>query len=99
MYVQSGEECDGGAIRRCSLSVILITAFLIQLTCNPANAGHGDRHMPDALADSAALIERLLKEIMKEKDRDRRDELAEEIWRVMEERENLKRASALQKPN
>lgn len=55
--------------------------------------------MPDALADSAALIERLLKEIMKEKDRDRRDELAEEIWRAMEERENLKRASALQKPN
>ena len=55
--------------------------------------------MLDALADSTALIERLLKEIMKERSRDRRDELAEEIFRAMEKRENLKTASALQKPN
>jgi hypothetical protein len=55
--------------------------------------------MPDALAESTSLLERLLKEIMKERDGDRRDELAEEIWRALEERENLRGASALQKPN
>jgi hypothetical protein len=55
--------------------------------------------MPNAPADSTVLLERLLKEIMKEKDRDRRDDLAEEIWRALEERENRRRASALQKPN
>ena len=54
--------------------------------------------MPDALAESTALLERLLEEIVKETDLDRRDELAEEIWRALEERENLKRPSALQKP-
>jgi hypothetical protein len=55
--------------------------------------------MPNALADSTARLERLLKEIMGEKDGDRRDDLAEEIWRALEERENLRGASALQKPN
>jgi hypothetical protein len=54
--------------------------------------------MPDAFADSTALLERILKKIMKETDCDMRDELAEGLWRALEERENLKSALAIQKP-
>jgi hypothetical protein len=54
--------------------------------------------MPDALAESTTLLERLLKEIMKEKDRDRHDELADKIWRALEKREQLKSATAIQQP-
>jgi hypothetical protein len=46
--------------------------------------------MPDAFADSTARLEALLARIMKEKDPEKCDELAAEIWRVLEERERLK---------
>jgi hypothetical protein len=54
-------------------------------------------HMPDALADSRARLERLLQQIMKEKDSAKCDELAAEIWRVLRERDYLKTALAIQK--
>jgi hypothetical protein len=54
--------------------------------------------MPDALADSTALLERLLREITKEKDPAKCDELAAEIWGLLDEREHLKSVLAIQEP-
>lgn len=67
------------------------------LRSNPSNSSHGDNVMPDAFADSTARLEALLARIMKEKDPEKCDELAAEIWRVLEERERLKSALAIQK--
>lgn len=53
--------------------------------------------MADALADSTARLERLVGQIMKEKDPEKCDELAAEIWRVLKERDRLKSALAIQK--
>jgi hypothetical protein len=52
--------------------------------------------MPDAFADSTARLERLVGQIMKEKDPEKCDELAGEIWRVLKERDRLKSALAIQ---
>ena len=53
--------------------------------------------MPDAFADSLERLERLLRQIMKEKNPEQCDELAAEIWRVLEERDRLKSAIEIQK--
>jgi hypothetical protein len=54
-------------------------------------------HVPDALTDSRVRLERLLQQIMNEKDSATCDELAAEIWRVLRERDYLKTALAIQK--
>ena len=53
--------------------------------------------MPDAFAESTARLESLLRQAMKETDPVKCDELAAEIWRVLEERDHLKSVSANQK--
>ena len=53
--------------------------------------------MPDAFADSTARLERLVEQIMKEKDPEKCDELGAEIWRVLDERDCLRSALAIQK--
>lgn len=53
--------------------------------------------MRDALADSTVRLERLLEQIMKEKDPEKSDELAAEIWRVLQDRDRLKSALKIQK--
>lgn len=45
--------------------------------------------MPDNLTQLAARLERLVSEIMKETDPLRYDELGDEIWQVLSERERL----------
>lgn len=45
--------------------------------------------MSDELARSTAKLEQLVSQIMKETDRARYDELAAEIWCVLEERERI----------
>jgi hypothetical protein len=45
--------------------------------------------MPDAFAESTARLEQLVREIIKETEPVRYDKLAEEIWRVLAERERL----------
>ena len=45
--------------------------------------------MSDRLAESTARLERLLQQIKKETDPAKYDELAAEIWRVLDERERL----------
>ena len=49
--------------------------------------------MSDSLARSTALLERLVRQIMKETDPERYDELAEQIWRALSDREGLTEAS------
>ena len=53
--------------------------------------------MPDAFAESTARLESLLRQAMKETDPSKSNDLAAEIWRVLEERDRLKRALAIQK--
>lgn len=53
------------------------------------------QRMQDPLADSTALLERLIHQIAKETDPEKYDDLAAEIWRVLEERERLRSALAL----
>jgi hypothetical protein len=53
--------------------------------------------MPEDLADSAAQLQRLLKQIMKEKDPLKCHELGAEIWRVLDERNRLRRALVIHK--
>jgi len=45
--------------------------------------------MPDPLADLNARLGDLLRQIMKETDPEKYDELGAEIWRVLSERERL----------
>ena len=45
--------------------------------------------MPDAFAQSTARLKQLVREIIKETEPVRYDTLAEEIWRVLAERERL----------
>jgi hypothetical protein len=47
--------------------------------------------MPDAFAESTALLEQLVRSIMNETDPAKIDHLAE-IWRVLEEREHVRPA-------
>jgi hypothetical protein len=53
--------------------------------------------MPDTFADSTAELERLVRRILTETDPTRYEELAAEIWRVLDERERQK--SALSDPD
>ena len=46
--------------------------------------------MRDIFAETTARLERLIAEVMKEKDPNRYDSLCEEIWLVLAEREVLK---------
>lgn len=46
--------------------------------------------MPDALDESTVLLQKLLKQVMKESDPVKYDQLAAEILHVLEERECLK---------
>ena len=53
--------------------------------------------MPYASAESTARLESLLRQVMTETDPAKCDELAAEIWRVLEERDRLKSVLANQK--
>jgi len=48
--------------------------------------------MSDPLADSSARLERLLDQVMKERDPVKCDELCEEIWRALHERDAIREA-------
>jgi hypothetical protein len=48
--------------------------------------------MSDPLADTTARLQRLLETVMKETDHAKYDELSEEIWRVLEKREQINEA-------
>jgi hypothetical protein len=48
--------------------------------------------MSDPLADTTARLERLLEQAMKETDPDKTDELCAEIWRVLGERDDIRKA-------
>jgi hypothetical protein len=48
--------------------------------------------MSDPLADTTARLERLLEQAMKETDPDKSDELCAEIWRVLLERDEIRKA-------
>jgi len=48
--------------------------------------------MSDPLADTTARLERLVEQAMKETDPDKNDELCAEIWRVLRERDEVRKA-------
>lgn len=48
--------------------------------------------MSHALEDTTARLQLLVAKVMKETNRAKCDELSEEIWRVLEEREAIKEA-------
>jgi hypothetical protein len=48
--------------------------------------------MLDPLADTTARLERLVERAMKETDPDKSDELCSEIWRVLRERDDVRKA-------
>jgi hypothetical protein len=48
--------------------------------------------MLDPLANTTARLERLLNQAIKESDRDKTDELCAEIWRILHERNEVRRA-------
>jgi hypothetical protein len=50
--------------------------------------------MTDDLSDSRARLEQLLQQVMEEKEIEKSNELAAEIWRVLHERDRLS-ASAI----
>jgi len=53
--------------------------------------------MPDKFAGTTAKLEQLVAQIVKEKDPDKCDELAAEIWSVLRERDFLRNALPIQK--
>jgi len=52
----------------------------------------GGVHMLDPLAETTARLERLVEKAMKETDPDKSDELCAEIWRVLRERDEVRKA-------
>ncbi len=48
--------------------------------------------MLDPLADTTARLERLVEQAMKETDPDKNAELCAEIWRVLSERDEVRKA-------
>ena len=54
--------------------------------------------MPDKFAECNARLEQLVHEIMKETNPVRYDQLAEEIWRVLEQREEENNADKNEQP-
>jgi hypothetical protein len=50
--------------------------------------------MADSLAQTTHRLEQLLEQILRENDRAKRDALAAEIWRILEEREQLRKQSS-----
>jgi hypothetical protein len=52
--------------------------------------------MLDPLADTTARLELLLKQAMKETDPGKSDELSAEIWRVLRERDAIRKALRVQ---
>ena len=81
---------------RCFSVTEVFRSFFIELI--QGFDGNGDfhfgrsKHMPDRLAHTTARLQGLLETVMKETDHAKYDELAEEIWRVLEEREEIKEA-------
>ncbi len=57
-----------------------------------------DYHMADPLADSTVRLERLVEEVTKETDADKSDDLCAEIWRVLRERDEIKKALCVKGP-
>jgi predicted MarR family transcription regulator len=53
-----------------------------------------ERCMADSLAQTTHRLEQLLEQILRENDRAKRDALAAEIWRILEEREQLRKQSS-----
>jgi hypothetical protein len=80
---------------RCFSVTEVFRSFFIELI--QGFDGNGDfhfgrsKHMPDRLAHTTARLQGLLETVMKETDHAKYDELAEEIWRVLEEHEDIKR--------
>jgi hypothetical protein len=52
----------------------------------------GSAHLLDQLADTTARLKRLVELAMKETDPDKRDELCAEIWRILRERDEVRKA-------
>lgn len=52
--------------------------------------------MSDAFAESTARLEQLLDRVMEETDPAKFDELSAEIWRLLDERESLRKKLGLQ---
>lgn len=50
--------------------------------------------MSDPLADSTARLERLLRQLVAEKDADKADPLVEEVWEILAERDRIREAIA-----
>lgn len=74
--------------------MIRITAVLPLLLSNPSIQVNMGAHMSDAFADFTARLEQLLAAIMKEKRPEKCDELAAEIWRVLTERDSVKKSQS-----
>jgi hypothetical protein len=72
------------------LSVISVTALAFRFDLTSRKPIGGD--MSDLLADTTARLQRLLDVVMQERDQAKCDELSEEIWQVLEEREAIKEA-------
>lgn len=63
------------------------------MVCNyPDQTILGKCHMADPLADSTVRLKRLVEQAMKEADPDKRDEVCAEIWRVLRERDEIRKA-------
>jgi hypothetical protein len=75
------------------MPVIVRTAQLFELMCDRVNVfvRPWRYSMTDPFEDSRARLERLVTEVIKETDSAKCDELCDEIWRVLSERERLQR--------
>jgi hypothetical protein len=71
--------------------VISITVKVGKLRSDVRQYVLGGLSVPDKFSESTAWLEELVHEIMKETDPVLYDQLAEEIWRVLAERERLAR--------
>ena len=56
-------------------------------------------HMRDAIADSTQRLEQLVAQVMNEKEPEKCDELAAEIWQIVIERDRLRSALEIQQPS
>jgi len=76
-----------------SCNVISVTARKPGLRCNLPQRFSLGCSMSDRLAELTQRLEQLLRQIMKETDPAKYDELGAEIWRVLQEKERLEQST------
>ena len=81
-----------GVFPKCVATIISLNCLAVE--SDWSNIPVRGMSMSDPLADSTARLERLLRQLVAEKDADKADPLVEEVWEILAERDRIREAIA-----